>query len=174
MGARTTAGAAAAIFVALLGGCTSPTGTEPTDTGTSPGPVSRSTPDDPQPPPAPRPRPLTIALAGDVHFEGVLAGRLRRPGTALAPAGDALARADLAVVNLETSVGDGGRPEPGKRFTFSAGPEALTALAAAGVDVASMANNHALDFGRARLSSTLRDPRGGRGGPAALRRRDRP
>ena len=58
--------------------------------------------------------------------------------------------------NLETSVGTGGRPEPGKRFTFSAGPAAFDALAAAGIDVASMANNHALDFGRARLPSTLR------------------
>ena len=48
----------------------------------------------------------------------------------------ALAAADLAIVNLETSVGTGGRPEPGKRFTFSAGPAAFEALAAAGVDVA--------------------------------------
>ena len=36
-----------------------------------------------------------------------------------------LAAADLAIVNLETSVGTGGRPEPGKRFTFSAGPAAF-------------------------------------------------
>ncbi len=95
-------------------------------------------------------------MAGDIHFEGVLADRLRDPATALAPAARALAAADLAIVNLETSVGTGGRPEPGKRFTFSAGPEAFTALSEAGIDVASMANNHALDFGRARLPSTLR------------------
>ena len=59
------------------------------------------------------------------------------------------------MVNLETSVGSGGRPEPGKRFTFQAPATALTALAAAGVDVATMANNHALDFGRAALPSTF-------------------
>ena len=90
-----------------------------------------------------------------MHFEGVLADRLRDPASALAPASAALAAADVAIVNLETSVGTGGSPEPGKRFTFSAGAEAFTALAAAGVDVASMANNHALDYGRARLPSTL-------------------
>ncbi len=56
-------------------------------------------------------------------------------------------------------MGTGGSPEPGKRFTFSAGPEAFAALAAAGIDVAAMANNHALDFGRARLPSTLRAAR---------------
>ncbi|HEU4337803.1 MAG TPA: CapA family protein, partial [Nocardioides sp.] len=103
-----------------------------------------------------RPDRVSIAVAGDIHFEGVLARGLRRPATALRPATTALAAADLAIANLETSVGAGGRPEPGKRFTFSAGPAAFAALAAAGIDVASMANNHALDFGRARLRSTLR------------------
>jgi poly-gamma-glutamate synthesis protein (capsule biosynthesis protein) len=99
---------------------------------------------------------VRIAVAGDIHFEGPLAPRLRSPATALTSATTALAAADVAIVNLETSVGSGGRPEPGKRFTFSAGPEAFEALAAAGIDVASMANNHALDHGRARIGSTLR------------------
>ena len=99
---------------------------------------------------------MEIAVAGDVHFEGALAPRLLRPASALTPAATALAAADVAIVNLETSVGSGGRPEPGKRFVFSAGTAAFEALAAAGIDVASMANNHALDFGRARLPSTLR------------------
>lgn len=98
---------------------------------------------------------MTIALAGDVHFEGVLRSRLDDPATALAPATGALAAADLAVVNLETSVGTGGRPEPGKRYTFQAPPTAFAALAAAGVDVATMANNHALDFGRGPLPSAF-------------------
>ena len=116
----------------------------PSETSSAPAPGER------------RPAPVRIAVAGDVHFEGVLAPRLRRPATALAPATTVLAAADVAIVNLETSVGSGGRPEPGKRFTFSAGTSAFPALAAAGIDVASMANNHALDFGRARLPSTLR------------------
>jgi poly-gamma-glutamate capsule biosynthesis protein CapA/YwtB (metallophosphatase superfamily) len=98
---------------------------------------------------------VTIAVAGDIHFEGVLRDRLDDPGTALAPATAALAAADVAVVNLETSVGEGGRPEPGKRYTFRASGSALTALAAGGVDVATMANNHALDFGRDMLPSTF-------------------
>lgn len=98
---------------------------------------------------------MTIAVAGDVHFEGVLRERLEDPATALAPVTTALAAADLAIVNLETSVGEGGRPEPDKRFTFQAPSSAFAALAEAGVDVATMANNHALDYGRAALSSTF-------------------
>ena len=101
------------------------------------------------------PESLRIAVAGDVHFEGVLRGRLDRPATALAPVTRTLSAADVAIVNLETSLGTGGRPEPGKRYTFQAPPAALTALRAAGIDVASMANNHALDFGRTPLPGTF-------------------
>lgn len=104
---------------------------------------------------APTPKPLTIAVAGDVHFEGALRGRLDDPATALSPATATLAAADVAIVNLETSVGTGGRPESGKRYTFQAPPAAFDALAAAGIDVASMANNHALDFGRDPLPGTF-------------------
>lgn len=146
---------AAGLVTALaLSACTPQDGPRaPTSTPSS---TAAAPPTSAAPPPEPVRRPVRIAVAGDIHFEGVLADRLRDPATALAPAAAALRAADVAVVNLETSVGTGGQPEPGKRFTFSAGPEAFDALAAAGVDVASMANNHALDFGRARLPSTLR------------------
>lgn len=114
-----------------------------------------TTPPPPSPPPSPPRRGLTIAVAGDVHFEGVLRERLSDPATALAPATAALAAADLAILNLETSVGTGGRPAPGQRFAFQAPPSALAALAEAGVDVVSMANNHAVDYGRGALEATF-------------------
>lgn len=151
-------GAAAALLALALTACTAPA-QEPPDappsssTSSPTEPSASATSPDAEPP---DPGQIRIALAGDVHFEGALASRLRDPATALAPSTAALAAADLAIVNLETSVGTGGSPEPGKRFTFSAGPAAFEALAAAGIDVATMANNHALDFGRARLPSTLR------------------
>ncbi len=119
----------------------------------SPSPTATPTPTPPAPPR--RPRPVTIALAGDVHFEGALRGRLEAPATALARLTSTLAAADVAVVNLETSVGSGGRPDPTKRFAFQAPPSTFAALRAAGVDVATMANNHALDFGREPLPATF-------------------
>jgi hypothetical protein len=156
---RRPAAAAGLVAVLLVAGCSSPR-----ERPAAPdAPTAERTPsDEPSASPAPaagRPSTVTIALAGDIHFEGPLAERLRDPETALAPASRALGAADVAIANLETSVGTGGRPEPGKRYTFSAGPAAFTALAAAGIDVAAMANNHAVDFGRARLPSTLRAAR---------------
>lgn len=151
-GAPTVAAAVLAVLAAT--GCTATQDppTPPSRTSATNRPAPAAAPVSPEP----TPRALTIAVAGDVHFEGVLADRLADPGSALAPASTALAAADVAIVNLETSVGVGGRPEPGKRFTFSASPAALAALAAAGIDVATSANNHALDYGRGRLPSTLR------------------
>jgi poly-gamma-glutamate capsule biosynthesis protein CapA/YwtB (metallophosphatase superfamily) len=97
---------------------------------------------------------VTIALGGDVHFEGPLRDRLADPPSALDTVAPLLSGADLAVVNLESSVGTGGTPEP-KRFRFQAPPTALDALAAAGVDVVTMANNHAKDFGDDGFAQTL-------------------
>lgn len=145
---------AALALAAVLAGCSA--AQEPPAPPSNSRAATESTSPAPPPSAATTPgRPITVALVGDIHFEGVLADRLRDPATALAPVAPALSSADLTIANLETSVGTGGRPEPGKRFTFSAGPAAFTALAAAGVDVVSMANNHALDFGRERLPSTL-------------------
>jgi poly-gamma-glutamate capsule biosynthesis protein CapA/YwtB (metallophosphatase superfamily) len=141
--------------LAVTGACSSG---EPSSGSSPPSSAAASptpTADSPPPSPAPAPKPLTIAVAGDVHFEGVLRDRLDDPATTLTPATARLAAADVAIVNLETSVGIGGRPDPGKRYTFQAPPTAFTALAAAGIDVATMANNHALDFGRDPLPGTF-------------------
>jgi poly-gamma-glutamate capsule biosynthesis protein CapA/YwtB (metallophosphatase superfamily) len=143
---------AVASTAACAGSAASPeagetTGNRPSSPVTTPT-SARTTPAEPEP------GPITIAFAGDVHFEAQLRPRLGDPSTALAPVAAQLSAADLTVVNLETSIGASGSPEP-KRFTFQAPPEALDALAAAGVDVATMANNHGMDFGQEGLSDTL-------------------
>jgi poly-gamma-glutamate capsule biosynthesis protein CapA/YwtB (metallophosphatase superfamily) len=103
-------------------------------------------------PPAAR---ITLAFAGDVHFAGRTATRLAAdPATALGEAATALRAADLTMVNLETAITERGAPEA-KEFHFRAPATAFTALRAAGVDVATMANNHAADYGGAGLDDTL-------------------
>lgn len=57
-----------------------------------------------------------------------------------------LTRADVSLGNLESALGSGGQPED-KGYTFLAPPEAAETLNAAGFDVLSLANNHALDYG---------------------------
>jgi hypothetical protein len=98
---------------------------------------------------------FTISFAGDVHFAGRVEKRLSRdPATAFGEAAAGLGRADLTVVNLETAVTTGGEAQ-NKAFTFRAPPTAFTALRDAGVDVATMANNHGADFGAGGLQDTL-------------------
>jgi len=99
--------------------------------------------------------PVTLAFGGDVHFEGAIESRLSaNPSTTFGPIANVLRRADLAVVNLETAITERGTPAA-KDFTFRAPPVALTALKAAGVDVATMANNHGEDFGLVGLRDSL-------------------
>ena len=97
---------------------------------------------------------LTLAFGGDVHFTGRNAALLNDPSTAVGEFAGQLAAADFAMVNLESAVTTRGTPEP-KDFHFRAPPSAYQALAAAGIDLASLANNHALDYGRVGLADTL-------------------
>ena len=99
---------------------------------------------------------FTIAFAGDVHFSGRVRSRLdRNPATVFAQAKGAVDKADLTMVNLETALTNGGVPQA-KLFHFRAPPvPALTALRDAGIDVATMANNHGADYGTPGLHDTL-------------------
>lgn len=90
-----------------------------------------------------------LAFAGDVHFEGSSSST-----TDLGSAFDVLAQADLAVVNLETAVTTGGT-KVDKQFAFRAPPRAMRALADAGVDAVTVANNHGMDYGASGLQDTL-------------------
>jgi len=104
--------------------------------------------------PTPPPPTVTLAFAGDVHFTGRTEGLLADPATAVGPISQTLSAADIAMVNLESAITERGVEEP-KQFHFRAPPAALDALAAAGIDVATMANNHAVDYGRVGLEDTL-------------------
>ena len=99
-------------------------------------------------------RSLTLAFAGDIHFQSHLRPLLDEPESALAPIRPELSEADLTIANLETAVTTRGEPED-KQFTFRTSPRAFDALAAAGVDVVSMANNHGVDYGSVGLADTL-------------------
>jgi hypothetical protein len=105
--------------------------------------------------PARAPGEFTISFAGDVHFSGRVRARLdRNPATVFAQAAAGLRRADLTMVNVETAITTGGDPQ-NKLFTFRAPPAAFTALRDAGIDVASMANNHGADYGTSGLRDSL-------------------
>lgn len=98
----------------------------------------------------------TLAAAGDVMLARSAGARILADGPEVPFAGveETLRGADIAVVNLECAISDGGEPAP-KAYTFRAPPAAADALAAGGIDMVSLANNHSLDYGPGGLADTL-------------------
>jgi poly-gamma-glutamate synthesis protein (capsule biosynthesis protein) len=105
--------------------------------------------------PKPSVRPVVLAFGGDVHFEGILESKLAtNPSGMLDPIEPIFREADLAVVNLETAVTASGSPSA-KQFAFRTPATAFAALRGGGIDLASMANNHGLDYGVEGLRDSL-------------------
>lgn len=106
---------------------------------------------------APKPRVATLAAVGDIMLGGTAALELVHLGYdyPFARVGALLRDADLAFGNLEgplTSRGEAQR----KQYVFRSPPEQVApALARAGFDVVSLANNHAMDYGFEGLQDTL-------------------
>jgi poly-gamma-glutamate capsule biosynthesis protein CapA/YwtB (metallophosphatase superfamily) len=95
-----------------------------------------------------------VALAEQVN------GPIPRPVDFAWPWGDALSTLDgfapdVRVINLETSVTDGGEIDAGKRLHYRMNPANVPCLSAAQPDVCVLANNHVLDFGPTGLADTL-------------------
>lgn len=103
---------------------------------------------------------VTIAFGGDVHFTARTEARLGKGADTLGTIGETLAKADIAMVNFESAITERGAPEA-KTYTFRAPKSALQDLKATGVDVVSMANNHAVDFGQPGLTDSLAAADGG-------------
>jgi len=104
--------------------------------------------------------PVTFAFGGDVMFEPPIRSYLEAdPAQVFAPVRRILRRADVAMVNLETAVTEGGDPTPNKEYLFRAPPSAFRAIKAGGIDVVSLANNHGMDYGASGLRDTLRHAR---------------
>ncbi len=134
-------------LTALAAGC-APAGSDPGVAwhDASPSPTASPTP-------AP-PAEITLAFAGDVHFTGRTLPLLDDPASAFGPFAEVFDAADFAMVNLETAVTERGTPEP-KTYLFRAPSAAYDALQAAHIDLVSLANNHALDYGQVGLLDTL-------------------
>jgi poly-gamma-glutamate synthesis protein (capsule biosynthesis protein) len=118
--------------------------------------TATATPTSPPPEPTPAPDPtVTLAAVGDIMLARSVGSAVlsEGPGVVFAGTGSLLADAGIAVGNLETAVSERGEAAA-KSYTFRAPPAAIEALALAGIDVVSLANNHSVDFGPDALSDT--------------------
>ena len=95
-------------------------------------------------------RKWTLLAGGDVLMDRTEAQGID-PFTLLDPPLDS---ADLALVNVEMAISDRGLPVD-KTFVFRAPLSAAARMAAGGVDVASLANDHAKDYGPDALIDTV-------------------
>lgn len=105
------------------------------------------------------PRRVVLLAGGDAFFgrghgQLLLDDPRRDPFATLRPLWE---RAELRHVNLESVIVDRGRDtgHPENRRIFSAPPVTARVLAERGVDLVSLANNHAWDFGRPALFETF-------------------
>lgn len=160
------------VLAALAVGCTPSAATTPQDptslspvttlatvttaatTSTAPAPPDTSTTVPPPPeestsdPTAPTRTRLVISGTGDVNLDPTFVRSFPSTGYEDAWSGldGAFLADDLTIVNLECSPSNLGEPWD-KPWTFRCDPDALPSMAAAGVDVANLANNHGTDFG---------------------------
>jgi poly-gamma-glutamate synthesis protein (capsule biosynthesis protein) len=104
-----------------------------------------------------------LALAGDTMLgRGVAAHLETHPVRTLFGEDllEVVAQADGMLLNLECCLSERGSPWPGRVFHFRGPPSAVDALVLLGVRCVTLANNHALDFGREALRDTLAALRG--------------
>jgi poly-gamma-glutamate synthesis protein (capsule biosynthesis protein) len=125
----------------------------------SPTSVEPPTPSDtatatPIPTPTPSLR-VTLAAGGDVMLGRTIGEGIEEFGPLYPFEGvvEALRGADVAFVNLESPLAEGGAPAD-KDFVFLGPPEGAEALAQSGIDIVALANNHAIDYGLEGLAAT--------------------
>lgn len=102
-------------------------------------------------------QPYTIVYTGDVCLHGGVENTYLASGVE-GIIGEKLlydlTGTDYTVINHEFCFSTGGTKQD-KTYTFRADPQNVTLLNEMGVDLASLANNHALDYGTEALSDTF-------------------
>lgn len=105
---------------------------------------------------------VTFTFAGDILLDENYAvmSTFRANGSVLENAIDPallsiMRESDVFMVNNEFPYTDRGEPLPNKAFTFRADPQNVEILLDMGVDIVSLANNHASDYGEISLLDTL-------------------
>ena len=105
-----------------------------------------------------RPEPVRLLFAGDVQLSSHVMGAYGKAGDDISGVvGEAylerMREADIFMVNEEFPFSDRGAAAD-KQYTFRSPPERVSLLKDMGIDIVTLANNHALDYGRDALLDT--------------------
>lgn len=105
---------------------------------------------------------VTLTFGGDICFHDPFAnmGSLVQRGGSIESCISAellaqMRQSDVCMVNNEFPYSDRGAPVPEKTYAFRSKPENVNLLHEMGVDIVSLANNHAYDHGEVALLDTL-------------------
>ena len=102
---------------------------------------------------------LRLCAVGDLNLDRRVAGAGLLQGDTLYPFRallESLRGADITFGNLESPIASDATPVPDSAGVFTAPPVAALALARAGFDIVSTANNHAWDGGQSAAEETMR------------------
>ena len=108
------------------------------------------------------PEQVSIAFAGDILFDpnyAVMSRMIQSGGEIAGVLSPELLNemksVDIMTLNNEFPYSNRGTPTPEKQFTFRAKPSSVSYLEAMGVDLVSLANNHAYDYGEEAFLDTM-------------------
>lgn len=105
-----------------------------------------------------KPEPVTLLFTGDVLLSDYVLSNYKNSGIdgVLSPEllGE-LRDSDITVINHEFPFSTRGEKAPDKQFTFRVDPTYVNVLTDMGVDIAGLANNHVLDYGKDALLDTF-------------------
>jgi poly-gamma-glutamate synthesis protein (capsule biosynthesis protein) len=104
---------------------------------------------------------ITMGFAGDILFDPnyAIMNSIRKNGGISyvidSNLMDMMNSVDVMMLNNEFSYSDRGTPTEGKTYTFRADPSSASMLNEMGVDIVSIANNHAYDYGETAFLDTM-------------------
>jgi poly-gamma-glutamate synthesis protein (capsule biosynthesis protein) len=100
---------------------------------------------------------IVVNAVGDIMLAGRWTATLRKKGYDFPFGGTIteLARGDINLANLESPLARGGSEFFGKKFRFRGEPQVAQAMARAGFNLVTLANNHSMDFGAQALAETM-------------------
>lgn len=103
--------------------------------------------------------PIHLMFAGDINLTDHVLNAYRRSrgiaGVVSPKFLNDIQQADYFVANEEFPFSDGGTPAPDKQFTFRVAPENIKLFKELDLDLVTLANNHALDYGETALMDSI-------------------